>query len=230
VAVALGGMYTVGLLIVQAPLALVIGPLAGFLALVPYLGFIVGFGFAALLTFLEYQDLWHLVGVTATFVVAQTIEGWVLTPKLLGKKVGLHPVWVLVALLLGAEFFGLSGIVVAVPVAAAIRVVLQHAIQAYQESQLYMGTGKAMILYSRKNCPLCDAFEQQIQSLLKGHAFDFCRVDVENSPVLVERFGARVPVLEINGKVVAEGRATAKELERIVTDWEKAFFSLNKKK
>lgn len=230
VAVALGVMYTVGLLIVQAPLALVIGPLAGFLALVPYLGFIVGFGFAALLTFLEYQDLWHLVGVTATFVVAQTIEGWVLTPKLLGKKVGLHPVWVLVALLLGAEFFGLSGIVVAVPVAAAIRVVLQHAIQAYQESQLYMGTGKAMILYSRKNCPLCDAFEQQIQSLLKGHAFDFCRVDVENSPVLVERFGARVPVLEINGKVVAEGRATAKELERIVTDWEKTFFSLNKKK
>ena len=86
VAVALGVMYTVGLLIVQAPLALVIGPLAGFLALVPYLGFVVGFGSAALLTFLEYQDLWHLVGVTATFVIAQTIEGWVLTPKLLGKK------------------------------------------------------------------------------------------------------------------------------------------------
>ena len=108
-----------GLLLPQAPLALVIGPLAGFLALVPYLGFVVGFGSAALLTFLEYQDLWHLVGVTATFVIAQTIEGWVLTPKLLGKKVGLHPVWVLVALLLGGEMFGLPGIIVAVPVAAA---------------------------------------------------------------------------------------------------------------
>lgn len=230
VAVALGAMYTVGLLIVQAPLALVIGPLAGFLALVPYLGFVVGFGVAALLTFLEYQDLWHLVGVTATFVIAQTIEGWILTPKLLGKKVGLHPVWVLVALLLGANFFGISGIVVAVPVAAVIRVVLQHAIQAYQESQLYMGTGKAIVLYSRKNCPLCDQFEQQIQFFLKSHAFDYCRIDVEDSPVLIERFGARVPVLEINGKVVAEGRMPAEDLERIITDWEKNFYSLNKKK
>ena len=231
VAVALGVMYTVGLLIVQAPLAMVIGPLAGFLALVPYLGFIVGFGFAALLTFLEYQDLWHLVGVSATFVIAQTIEGWVLTPKLLGRKVGLHPVWVLVALLLGAEFFGLSGIVVAVPVAAVIRVVLQHAIQAYQESRLYQGTGKALVLYGRKNCPICDQFEKQIQLFLKSHAFDYCRIDVDDSPVLMERFGARVPVLEINGKVVAEGgRTTAEELDRIVTDWEKRFFSPSQKK
>jgi predicted PurR-regulated permease PerM len=223
VAVALGVMYTAGLLITQAPLAVVIGPLAGVLALVPYLGFVVGFGVAALLTSLEYQDLWHLAGVGATFVVAQTIEGWVLTPNLLGKKVGLHPVWVLVALLLGGEFFGLPGIVVAVPVAAVIRVVLQHGIQAYQESQLYTGTGKSLLLYTRKNCPLCDAFEQKIQSLLKRHAFDFCRVDVENSPVLVERFGARVPVLEINGKVVAEGRATSEELEQILLNWEKNF-------
>ncbi len=139
VAGVLGIMYTVGLFLVQAPLALVIGPLAGFLALVPYLGLVFGMGTALLLTFLEYQDFWHLVGVLATFAVAQSIEGWILTPRIIGKRVGLHPVWVLVALLLGGELFGLPGIVVGVPVAAALRVVLQHALEAYRASFLYKG-------------------------------------------------------------------------------------------
>ena len=103
VAMALGAMYTAGLLIVRAPLALVIGPLAGLFSLVPYLGFVLGFGTASLLTFLEYQDLWHVTGVLVTFVVAQNVDGWFLTPRLLGKRVGLHPVWILVALLLGGS-------------------------------------------------------------------------------------------------------------------------------
>lgn len=131
VAMALGAMYVGGLLLVRAPLALVIGPLAGRLSLVPYLGFIFGLGMALILTILEYQDLWHPLGVLATFMVAQSIDGWLLTPLLLGKRVGLHPVWALVALLIGGGLFGLPGIVVGVPVAAALRVVLRHAAQAY---------------------------------------------------------------------------------------------------
>jgi len=140
VAVALGAMYSVGLALARTPLALVIGPLAGILALVPYLGFAFGFAAAMLLSLLEGRDLWHLLGVVLTFGVAQTVEGWFLTPRLLGKRVGLHPVWMLVALLLGGELFGLPGIIVAVPVAASLRVVLLHALKAYRESAVYLGT------------------------------------------------------------------------------------------
>jgi glutaredoxin len=206
-------MYTGGLLIVRAPLALVIGPLAGLASLVPYLGFVLGIGAALILTALEYQDLWHPVGVLATFAVAQSAEGWFLTPRLLGKRIGLHPVWVLVALLVGGGLFGLPGILVGVPVAAALRVVLRHAVRAYRESLFYMGAATEIIFYTRKGCSLCEAFERLLKPMLERHGCDFRRVDVDSSGVLQERFGSRIPVLEVNGKVVAEGQVTAKELE-----------------
>ncbi|MBU1209411.1 MAG: AI-2E family transporter [Proteobacteria bacterium] len=214
VALALGVMYTAGLLLMRAPLALVIGPLAGLFSLVPYLGFVLGIGTASLLTFLEYQDLWHLAGVLITFAVAQSVDGWFLTPRLLGKRVGLHPVWILIALLLGGELFGLPGIVVAVPVAAALRVVVQHAVQAYRESLLYLGLNLEPIFYTREGCSLCEEFELLLQPLLECRGIHFRRLDVNGLPDLKERFGSRVPVLEINGKVVAEGRVSGPELEQ----------------
>lgn len=214
VALALGAMYTVGLLLVRAPLALVIGPLAGLFSLVPYLGFVLGLGTASLLTFLEYQDIWHLTGVLITFTVAQSVDGWFLTPRLLGKRVGLHPVWILVALLLGGQLFGLPGIVVAVPVAAALRVVIQHSVQAYRESLLYCGPNPETVFYTRAGCLLCEEFEMLLQPILDRQGIHFCRMDIDSSPDLKERFGSRVPVLEINGKVVAEGRVSALELEK----------------
>jgi predicted PurR-regulated permease PerM/glutaredoxin len=214
VAMALGVMYTAGLLLVRAPLALVIGPLAGLFSLVPYLGFVLGLGTASLLTFLEYQELWHITGVLVTFTVAQSVDGWFLTPRLLGKRVGLHPVWILVALLLGGELFGLPGMVVAVPVAAALRVVVQHSLQAYRGSLLYLGLNPEPIFYTREGCPLCKEFELLLQPLLDCKGIHFRRVDVDRSPALKERFGSRVPFLEINGKVVAEGRVSPLELEK----------------
>ena len=214
VAMALGAMYTAGLLIVRAPLALVIGPLAGLFSLVPYLGFVLGFGTASLLTFLEYQDLWHVMGVLVTFVVAQNADGLFLTPRLLGKRVGLHPVWILVALLLGGELFGLPGMVVAVPVAAALRVVVQHSVQAYHESLLYLGLNPEPIFYTRQGCSLCEEFELILQPLLDCRGIHFRRVDIDLTPAFKERFGSLVPVLEINGKIVAEGRVSPSELER----------------
>jgi len=214
VAMALGIMYTAGLLLVRAPLALVIGPLAGVFSLVPYLGLLVGVGMASILTLLEYQDIWHLVGVLATFAVAQSVDGWFLTPRLLGKRVGLHPVWILVALLLGGELFGLPGVVVGVPVAATLRVVLRHAVQAYRESSIYVGAGREIVFYTRDGCSLCEEFERTLKPLLERRAIDFMRLNVDSSPVLKERFGSRVPVLEINGEVAAEGRVIPAELEQ----------------
>jgi predicted PurR-regulated permease PerM len=214
VAMALGVMYTGGLLLARSPLALVIGPLAGLLSLVPYLGFIFGLGLSLMLTLLEYPGLWHPLGVVITFVVAQNVEGWVLTPRLLGKRVGLHPVWVLVALLLGAQLFGIPGMVVAVPVAAALRVVLRHAVQAYRESNFYLGLEPEIVFYTRKGCSLCAEFERLLQPMLEHRGIHFRRMDVDHSKDLKETFGSRVPVLEVNGKIIAEGRVSAGELKK----------------
>ena len=218
VAIALAVMYTAGLLIIRAPLALVIGPLAGLLSLVPYLGFILGIGFASLLILLEYQGLWQFAGVAITFGVAQTVESWVLTPKLVGDRVGLHPVWVLIALLLGGELFGLSGVIVAVPVAAALRVILGHAFRAYRESSLYLGKNLDILFYTREGCLLCDEFEALLQVSLDCRGLQYERIDIDRNPEARDRFGKRIPVLEIEGEVAAEGRVTPAILGKKIED------------
>jgi predicted PurR-regulated permease PerM len=213
VAIALGFMYTVGLLISRVPLALIIGPLAGLLSLVPYMGFILGIGLASIFVLLEFQGPWQFAGVAITFAAAHAIEGWVLTPKLIGDRVGLHPVWVLIALLLGGELFGFSGVVVAVPVAAALRVILRHAFRAYQESSLYLGANLEILFYTREGCLLCDEFEALLQAFLNCRGLHYQRIDVDQNSAVKERFGKRVPVLQINGAVVAEGRTSPAALE-----------------
>lgn len=212
VALALALMYTGGLALVGAPLALVVGPLAGLLSLVPYLGLVVGAGLALLLTLLEHQDLLHPALALLVFVVAQNVEGWVLTPRLVGKGVGLHPVWVLVALLLGGELFGITGVVVAVPVAAALRVVLARALSAYRASKLYRGEPVEAVLYLRPNCRLCDEFKAFLPSVAELYGLAVQEVNVEEDPDLLSRYGDKVPVLVVAGREVVWGKATAEEL------------------
>jgi predicted PurR-regulated permease PerM len=216
VSLALGIMYTAGLLLVRAPLALVVGPLAGLLSLVPYLGLIVGAGSSFFLSFFEHQDLMHPIAALAVFLVAQSVEGWLLTPNLLGKSVGLHPVWVLVSLLVGGELFGVPGIVVAVPVAAALRVVLKHAIRAYRASTFYQGEGPTLVVYLRANSPPCREFRNVVESHLKKRGVSARVVEVSSSRRLEKSFGARVPLLEINGEIVAEGQIEPHTLEALL--------------
>ncbi len=213
VALALALMYTLGLALVGAPLWLVVGPLSGLLSLVPYLGLVVGAGLAVLLTLLEHQDVLHPLLALMVFVVAQNVEGWVLTPKLVGKGVGLHPVWVLVALLLGGELFGITGVVVAVPVAAALRVVFSRAVRAYRASSLYQGEPVPAILYTRPGCRLCEELAQSLAPLAELYGLAVREVDVENDPQLSARYGERVPVLVVEGREVVAGKVGAAELE-----------------
>ena len=218
VSLALGVMYTGGLLLVRAPLALVIGPLAGLLSLVPYLGLVVGVASSFFLSFFEYQDLAHPLGVLAVFLVAQSVEGWVLTPSLLGKSVGLHPVWVLVSLLIGGELFGVPGIIVAVPVAAALRVVLKHAVRAYRASAFYQGEGPTMVVYIRGDSPPCTEFRSVVEAHVKKKGVSVRVVDVSNSPRLRKSFGQRVPLLEVNGEIVTEGEVEPDTLEALLQE------------
>ena len=133
----LGILYSAGLWVVGLELALLIGMIAGLASIVPYLGFAVGMTAALIAAIFQFGDIAHLVAVVAVFTVAQAIEGTVLTPWLVGDRIGLHPVAVIFAVLAGGHLFGFVGILLALPVAAVIMVLLRHVHQSYLESQAY---------------------------------------------------------------------------------------------
>ena len=133
----MAGLYSIGLFFCGTPMSLFIGLLAGLASLVPYLGLVFGFVPAAILTFMQTQD-WVLVfGVAGVFAVVQGLEGMIITPRIVGEKIGLHPVAIILAVLLGAEFFGLVGVIVSVPVAAALNVLFTHGLNEYKASSFY---------------------------------------------------------------------------------------------
>ncbi len=130
-------LYSAGLYLSGTPLSLFIGAAAGYANLVPYLGLVVGFIPAVVLSFLQHQEIMPLVGVALTFGVVQSLEGMVITPKIVGDEIGLHPVIIMLAVLVGAEFFGILGIVLAVPATAALNVLFARGLAAYKKSKMY---------------------------------------------------------------------------------------------
>jgi predicted PurR-regulated permease PerM len=134
---ALATIYIVGLSLAGLELAFIVGLLAGVVSFVPYLGVIVGVIVAGLAALVQYHDVIHVVGVAAVFVVGQLLEGMVLSPLLVGDRIGLHPVAVIFAVLAGGQLFGFLGVLLALPVAAVIIVLLRHSKQEYQQSELY---------------------------------------------------------------------------------------------
>lgn len=138
VMLALGLIYTVGLWALGLDLALIIGMGAGLLSIVPYLGTIVGVIAALVAAFFQFQDVLHPVLVLAVFATGQALEGMVLTPKLVGDQVGLHPVAVIFAVLAGGQLFGFLGVLLALPAASALNVLVGYMHQKYQESDLYL--------------------------------------------------------------------------------------------
>lgn len=137
VCLALGLYYAVTLTLIGLHFGLVVGLLIGLLAFVPYIGGGVGFVLAMLLALTHFPDWEHVLYVVMIFVAGWTIEGYVLTPKLVGERVHLHPVWVIFALLAFGSLFGFLGVLVAVPVAAVIGVLVRFALSRYLVSPLY---------------------------------------------------------------------------------------------
>ncbi len=134
---ALGTIYIVGLWLAGLQLAFIVGLIAGIVSFVPYLGVIVGVIIAGLAALLQFQDVVHVIGVVAVFGVGQLLEGVVLSPLLVGDRIGLHPVAVIFAVMAGGQLFGFIGVLLALPVAAVIVVLLRHSKQEYQRSDLY---------------------------------------------------------------------------------------------
>ena len=141
VALALGAIYSVGLLISGVDFAVLIGVVAGLANIVPYLGIAVGLVPALLFSLVPYHGVLAPIGVVATFIVGQTAEGLYLTPRIVGKNVGLHPVAVILAILVFGKLFGFLGVLFAVPLAAVLKVVLGELVRWYKayESELVGG-------------------------------------------------------------------------------------------
>ncbi|WP_446810468.1 AI-2E family transporter [Methylomonas sp. 2BW1-5-20] len=137
VMLALGVIYSFGLWLVDLELALVIGMMAGLVSFVPYMGAITGIVFACISALLQFQDAMHLLPVLIVFGVGQSIEGMLLTPWLVGNKIGLHPVAVMFAVLAGGRLFGFLGVLLALPVASVIMVLLRHVHERYTFSGFY---------------------------------------------------------------------------------------------
>ena len=137
----LGAFYALALMAVGLDYGLVVGAIAGVLTFIPYVGALVGGLLAIGLALYQFWGEWvWVVAVAAIFQSGQFVEGNFLTPKLVGERVGVHPVWLLFALAAFGALFGFLGVLVAVPVASVIGVLVRFALQRYKESRLYRGT------------------------------------------------------------------------------------------
>jgi len=141
----LGVMYGAGLWMVGLDLGILIGVTAGLLTFVPYLGPTSGIVLGLIAALVQYGDWQHVAGVLAVFGVGQVIESYVLTPKLVGDRIGLHPMAVIFAVLAGGQLFGFLGMLLALPVAAIANVLLRYAHERYRASRLYAGDAPAIV-------------------------------------------------------------------------------------
>ncbi|MEM9577716.1 MAG: AI-2E family transporter [Pseudomonadota bacterium] len=140
VCLVLGTYYAIALMLAGLQFGLVVGSIAGLITFIPYLGALIGGSLAIGLALFQFWGDWVSVGIVAgIFALGQVLEGNVITPKLVGNSVGLHPVWLLLALSVFGALFGFVGMLVAVPVAAALGVIARFAVQQYQKSLLYRG-------------------------------------------------------------------------------------------
>ncbi len=137
VMVVLGIIYSVGLGLVGLNTAMVIGMVAGLISFIPYLGTFVGVVFGVLAALVQFHDLWHVGLVLAVFVIGQMLEGMILTPLLVGDRIGLHPVTVIFAVMVGGHLFGFLGILLALPLASVLMVLVRHAHELYKASAWY---------------------------------------------------------------------------------------------
>ncbi|WP_404379909.1 AI-2E family transporter [Caenispirillum salinarum] len=143
VCLVLGAFYAIGLSVVGLDLGLLVGLGAGIISFVPYLGTISGFVVGIGLALAQFDTYTPVALVAGVFVAGQMIEGNFLTPKLVGDRIGLHPVWVIFALLAGGALFGFVGILLAVPVAAVVGVLARFFLGQYLNSPYFQGRGGA---------------------------------------------------------------------------------------
>ena len=133
----LAALYALALSIAGLKYGFLIGLCAGLLCIIPMLGSIVGLFIAVIVAWFQAGDLTYMGMIAGIFVVGQIIEGYVLTPKLVGESIGLHPLWVFFAIMAGGSLLGIVGMLLAIPIAAIISVLLAFGLHQYKKSLYY---------------------------------------------------------------------------------------------
>lgn len=140
----LGAWYGIGLSLIGLNFGFLIGFTAGLISFIPYVGSLSALIVSLAVAIAQGWPDWHLAALVLLVVgIGQFLEGNFLTPRLVGHSVGLHPVWLIFALLAFGSLFGFTGMLIAVPVSAALGVLVRHGLQRYRRSPLYLGTGSA---------------------------------------------------------------------------------------
>lgn len=133
--------YSLGLMVLGLDFGLLVGIGAGIISFIPYIGATVGLVTGVGLALHQFADVTQVVLVAAVFIVGQIAESYVLSPRMVGGRVGLHPVWLMFALMAGGALFGFTGVLLAVPVAALLGVLIRFTLSRYRDSALYHGHG-----------------------------------------------------------------------------------------
>lgn len=150
VCLVVGTYYCITLTLAGLDFSLVVGVVIGIMAFIPYVGALVGFMLSIGIALAQFPD-WYSVGVIAgIFAIGQTVEGYLLIPYFVGDRIGLHPVWVLFALLAGGVLYGFIGILFALPVAATLGVLARHGLELYLKSPYYLGQSSGRRKKSRE--------------------------------------------------------------------------------
>ncbi len=130
-------IYTLLLTLISLPNAFFVGFMTGFLAFIPYLGALIGLLLSLMIGLIHFQGWWQIMAILVVFGCVNLFEGNFLTPKLVGEKVGLHPIWIIFSLLAAATWFGFMGVIVALPVAAIVGTITRLALEEYYKSRFY---------------------------------------------------------------------------------------------
>ena len=131
--------YSFSLTAVGLQFGILIGIFAGIVSFIPFVGAILGAIFSIGFSIIQFETYTPILFVAGIFLVGQVVEGNFLTPKLIGEAVGLHPVWVIFALLTGATLFGFLGVLLALPIAVVVAVLIRFSLSSYLESEIYSG-------------------------------------------------------------------------------------------
>lgn len=150
VAIILAILYAVSLTIADLKYGFLIGLIAGLLSIIPMVGSVLGLVVSIVVAWFQAGELGYIALIGGIFLAGQIIEGNILSPKIVGDSVGLHPLWIFFALFAGGALFGILGMLIAVPVAAIAGVLLAFAITQYKSSPLYKGKPKPQRLKKKK--------------------------------------------------------------------------------
>ncbi|MFN7095133.1 MAG: AI-2E family transporter, partial [Burkholderiales bacterium] len=137
VCLVMAAFYSVGLSLIGVEFGLAIGLVTGLFCFLPFITYFIGLVSALSISYLQFNDVWHPISVLVLYMIGLFIENYIIAPRLVGDKIGLPPVWMIFAVFVGASIAGITGVIIATPVAAILGVLMRFGLQKYLHSSFY---------------------------------------------------------------------------------------------